>query len=138
MLIQEDTIYEINNFRLPLIKYKIFFRRWNASSRHFLYDNIVFQLKIVQYEISIYVCFGLSVFVRSLNPIILFQPDNDIKGQQILYHWPPRFLDDAAFLQRNIVTFSSLKGYDITNCIFLKYSWHFFFTFNSNPGRKTS
>ena len=63
-----------------------------------------------------------SVFVRSLNPIILFQPDNDIKGQQILYHWPPRSLDDAAFLQRNIVTFSSLKGYDITNCIFLKYS----------------
>ena len=54
--------------------------------------------------------------------LILFQPDNDIKGQQILYHWPPRFLDDAAFLQRNIVTFSSLKGYDITNCIFLKYS----------------
>ena len=57
--------------------------------------------------------------------LILFQPegaDNDIKGQPILYHWPPRFLDDAAFLQRNIVTFSSLKGYDITNCIFLKYS----------------
>ena len=61
---QNVIIYEINNFKLPLIKYKYFLRRLNASSRHFHYEYIVSQLKIVQYEISVYVCFVLDFFLH--------------------------------------------------------------------------
>ena len=42
----------------------ILFRCLNASSRHFIYDNIVSQLKIVRYEIVIHIFFVLDVFAK--------------------------------------------------------------------------
>ena len=38
-------------------------------SRHFLYDNIVSQLKIVRYEISICVCFVLDFSCKSIKKV---------------------------------------------------------------------
>ena len=54
-------------FTLPLKKNEnTFFRRLNAFLKHFIHDNIVYQLEIVRYEINVNVCFVLDFFCKSI------------------------------------------------------------------------
>ena len=57
----------------PYIAFKknenTFFRRLNAFSKHFIYNNIVSQLQIVRYEINVNVCFALDFFFKSIKKV---------------------------------------------------------------------
>ena len=60
---------KVNNFKLSFIKKNIILMRANALFKHLKYFKILSKLKIVRYDISIYVCFVLDFFCKSIKMV---------------------------------------------------------------------